>query len=42
MADTPRDENRVTVILGVSSVDGETPVPISVDPSTGAVIVESV
>jgi hypothetical protein len=33
MAEAIRDENRVPVLLGVSSVDGETPVEIQVNPS---------
>lgn len=47
----PRDDNRVTVMMGVSSqtvtinginyVAGVTPVPIAVDPSTGKVQVAS-
>ena len=41
MTDAPRDENRVPVILGVSTVDGETPTPIKVNPATGAVLIES-
>lgn len=35
MAQAVRDNNRVTAMLGVSSVDGITPVPMTVDPSTG-------
>lgn len=31
----PRDSNRVPVIFGVSTVDGVTPVPAEVNPSTG-------
>lgn len=38
MAQAKRDENRVPVLLGVSSVDGVTPVPIRVDPLTGRVL----
>ena len=47
----PRDENRITVIVGVSSstttldgidfVEGETPVPIAVNPVTGAIKFEA-
>ena len=45
-----RDENRVVVLIGVASktatvggidfVKDETPVPIAVNPATGAIIVE--
>lgn len=38
--DAPRDENFVTVLLGVSSVDGVTPVPLQVDPVTGRLLVD--
>jgi hypothetical protein len=51
MADAPKDENRVPTLLGVSNqtatIDGkdyvqdETPVPIAVNPVTGAIIVEA-
>ncbi len=34
------DENTNPTIIGVSSIDKETPVPIAVDPDTNAVIVE--
>lgn len=47
----PRDDNRVIVIMGVSSVNttiggktyvaGQTPVPIAVSPVTNALIVET-
>ena len=35
MAVGKRDENRVVVLMGVSSVDGTTPIPLTVDPDTG-------
>lgn len=35
-----RDQNRVTVLMGVSSADGVTPVPLRVDPITNALLVE--
>jgi hypothetical protein len=38
--DAPRDDNREPTVIGVSKVDMETPVPIAVNPTTGAVIVE--
>lgn len=40
MENAPRDENRVTTILGVSSLDLVTPTKIAVNPVTNAVIVE--
>jgi len=40
MANAPRDNNRVPVIIGVSSVNLTTPVPIAVNPVTNALIVE--
>lgn len=39
MSNANRDENNIPVILWVSSVDW-TPLPILVDPSTGAMLVE--
>ena len=36
-----RDENHVTVLMWVSSVDWETPVPIEINASTGALLTES-
>lgn len=30
-----RDDNGVVALMGVSSVDGVTPVPLTVDPTTG-------
>lgn len=43
---TPRtnaghDQNHVTTLLGVSSADGSTPVPVEVDPTTGQLLVTS-
>ena len=40
MASGKRDENRTVVGMGVSSVDGVTPVPITVDPTTGRLRVQ--
>lgn len=47
----PRDDNRIVVLIGVASqtitiggvvfIQGETPVPIAVNPSTGAIIVQT-
>lgn len=36
----PRDDNRHPVLLGVSSIDGVTPVVIYANPTTGAMLVE--
>lgn len=33
------DQNRIPTLLGVSSADGTTPVPVEVDPTTGAMLV---
>ena len=51
-SDAPRDNNRVPVLVGVASqtitvnginyVKGVTPVPVAVDPTTNAIIGESV
>lgn len=38
MAQAPRDDNRVTTLLGVSSVDGATPTTIYVNPSTHRIL----
>lgn len=40
MASDPRDDNRIPVIAGVSSVDNVTPTPIAVNPATNAIIVQ--
>jgi len=40
MSEAKRDNNRVTTLLGVSSADGVTPIPIQVNPATGRVIAE--
>lgn len=31
----PRDANRVPIMLGVSTADGTTPLPLEVDPTSG-------
>ena len=36
----PRDENRITALLGTSQADGVTPIPIYADDSTNALLVE--
>lgn len=44
--DAPRDDNRVAVLVGVASettgdfIEDVTPVPIAVNPLTGAIILE--
>lgn len=40
MANGERDDNRVVTLLGVSSADGVTPVPIQVNPVTGRIRAE--
>ncbi len=40
MAQAPRDENRIPTLLGVSSVDGTTPVTIYADPTTHRLYVD--
>lgn len=39
---SPTDANRNRVTLAVSSVDGETPEPIEVNPSTGRLLVDAI
>lgn len=41
MANAPRDENRVTSLLGVSNVDLRTPVDIQADPATHELLVKA-
>lgn len=46
MSQVPRtnaghDQNRTATLLGVSSADGKTPVPVEVDPNTGALLVST-
>lgn len=40
MANARIDENHVKTLMGVSCVDGITPVPITVNPITGEVLVD--
>ena len=40
MADAYHDANRVPTLIGVSSIDGETPVRVTVNPVTDAMVVE--
>jgi hypothetical protein len=37
----PFGANHAPLLEGISSVDGETPVPVAVDPATGAILTES-
>lgn len=39
MTNAKRDNNQIPVILGTSSSDGTTPIPIKADPSTHALLV---
>ena len=41
MDDSKTDANYVPTIQGVSSVDGETPVDIHVNPTSGALLLET-
>lgn len=41
MADAPRDGNRIPTLIGVSSVDGTTPVTVYVDPTTHRLYVDA-
>ena len=41
MAQAPRDQNRVTTLLGASNIDGSTPVVIWADPSTHELLVKA-
>lgn len=38
---TPRDNNHVPVLMGLSCIDGVTPVPIAINPTTGAVVTDN-
>lgn len=40
MTNAIRDDNNVTVLMGISSVDW-TPIPIKVNPATGAILAEA-
>jgi len=40
MAEAKRDQNRVTTVIGVSSVDLKTPTNIAVDPITNEVLTQ--
>lgn len=37
----PRDENRVTATAGISSTNSATFIPVSVNPATGAILIQS-
>lgn len=41
MSEASRDQNHVPTMLGVSSVDGVTPIPVEIDPVTGRLLVDS-
>ena len=41
MSDAKRDANRVPTMMGVSSVDGVTPLPIQVDVITGKLLAKA-
>ena len=41
MPSTPRDDNRIPHIVGTSSVDGETSIPVYANPTTNALKVEN-
>ena len=40
MTEAKKDENRVPTLVGVSNLDGTTPIPVAVNPTTKAVIIE--
>ena len=40
MTNASRDDNNVTTLMWVSSVDGVTPIPVEVDPTTWAIQLE--
>lgn len=40
MTEAKRDNNGIPVILGASSADGSTPVPIKVDPTTHIMVTD--
>ena len=41
MANAYRDQNNVPTLIGVSSVDGVTPIRVKVDPATGRMLVDN-
>ena len=41
MADSKRDANRVTTLIGVSNVDTTTPILVAVDPNTNRLLVNA-
>jgi len=41
VSDAKRDSNRVTSLMGVSSTDGTTPLPILINPATGRVLISA-
>jgi len=42
MSNAKRDENRQTAWMGISSVDGVTPIPLTIAPATGRLRVKVV
>jgi hypothetical protein len=36
-----RDQNRVTSLMGVSSTDGTTPLPVKINPATGRILISA-
>ena len=42
MSSTPRDDNRVPALFGVTSIDGETAIPVYVDSSTHELYIKSI
>ena len=41
MTEAIRDQNHIPVMLGVSSIDSVTPTPITIDPVTGRLLVDT-
>jgi len=41
MSEAIRDQNHIPVMLGVSSTDSTTPIPVQIDPVTGRLLVDS-
>lgn len=40
MTDAKRDNNQITTILGTSSTDGSTPVPVKVNPTSHYIVTD--
>lgn len=41
MSQAVRDQNRVTSLMGVSSTDGTTPLPVLINPATGRILISA-